>query len=133
MRQEVGDGETYPASGDTLTMHYRGTLQADGSEFDSSYKRGKPFVFKIGVGKVIRGWDVGVMKMSLGEKAILFISSDYGYGPSGNGPIPPNADLKFEVELLKIERAIVRDSRRHDQYEAVAKQMLGQAGHHAGA
>ena len=114
-------------------MHYRGTLQADGSEFDSSYKRGKPFVFKIGVGKVIRGWDVGVMKMSLGEKAILFISSDYGYGPSGNGPIPPNADLKFEVELLKVERAIVRDSRRHDQYEAVAKQMLGQAGHHAGA
>ena len=115
-----------------VTMHYRGTLQSDGKEFDSSYARNKPFSFKIGVGKVIQGWDLLIMKMSLGEKAILFIGSDYAYGTSGNGPIPPGADLKFEVELLKIERAIVRDSKRHDEYEKVAKQMLGQAGHHAG-
>ena len=51
-------------------MHYRGTLAADGTEFDSSYSRNAPFQFKIGVGKVIKGWDVGVMKMSLGEKAV---------------------------------------------------------------
>jgi FKBP-type peptidyl-prolyl cis-trans isomerase len=65
--------------------------------------RGKPFQFVIGIGQVIKGWDEGVMKMSLGEKAILKISSDYGYGARGApGAIPPNADLTFEVELLAI-------------------------------
>ena len=79
-----------------------GYLQ-DGSVFDSSHKRGRPFQFVIGVGQVIRGWDEGVAQMSLGEKAKLFISSDYGYGARGAGNvIPPNADLIFEVELLKI-------------------------------
>jgi FK506-binding protein 1 len=68
VRQEVGDGVTFPATGDTLTMHYVGTLE-DGTVFDSSRQRNKPFTFKIGCGKVIKGWDVGVMKMSLGEKA----------------------------------------------------------------
>ena len=62
--------------------------------------------FKVGKGKVIKGWDVGVPKMSLGEKALLFISADYAYGAQGAPPkIPPNADLKFEVELLKVTRA----------------------------
>lgn len=65
--------------------------------------RGKPFTFKIGIGQVIRGWDEGVMQMSLGETAILHISSDYGYGAQGAGNvIPPHADLKFQVQLLKI-------------------------------
>lgn len=107
---EAGDGKNFPENGDTLHMHYRGTLAADGTEFDSSYKRNKPFVFKIGVGSVIKGWDVGVMKMSLGEKATLAISSDYGYGPNGHGPIPPSADLIFEVHLLKIEKARQREA-----------------------
>ena len=132
VRQEVGDGVTFPNTGDTLTMHYVGTLE-DGTVFDSSRQRGKPFNFKIGCGKVIKGWDVGCMKMSLGEKAILFIGPDYGYGASGNGPIPPNANLKFEVELLRIERGIQRDGAKNHEYEALAKQMLGQAGHHAAA
>lgn len=132
VRVEVGDGETFPSIGDTLHMHYRGTLAADGKEFDSSYSRNRPFTFKIGIGQVIKGWDVGIMKMCLGEKAILFISSDYAYGPSGNGPIPGGADLKFEVHLLKIERAVQRDGRQHHEYEKVAKGLLGQAGHHAG-
>ena len=66
---EVGDGETYPAYGDTLSMHYKGTLAESGEEFDSSYKRGREFEFKIGHGKVIKGWDEAIMKMSLGEKA----------------------------------------------------------------
>eukprot|EP01048_Picozoa_sp_COSAG05_P012056 COSAG05_NODE_1181_length_5596_cov_3.093687_10_plen_137_part_00 len=78
-----------------------GTL-TNGSKFDSSVDRGQPFQFQIGVGQVIRGWDVGVMKMSLGEKSRLNITPDFGYGAQGaGGVIPPNADLIFEVELLK--------------------------------
>eukprot|EP00593_Proboscia_inermis_P003190 CAMPEP_0171295620 /NCGR_PEP_ID=MMETSP0816-20121228/4243_1 /TAXON_ID=420281 /ORGANISM="Proboscia inermis, Strain CCAP1064/1" /LENGTH=119 /DNA_ID=CAMNT_0011768437 /DNA_START=31 /DNA_END=391 /DNA_ORIENTATION=+ len=81
----------------------RGTLASDGSEFDSSVSRGSPFKFTIGVGQVIKGWDEGVALMSLNEKATLTISSEYGYGSRGaGGVIPPNADLKFEVELLEI-------------------------------
>jgi FKBP-type peptidyl-prolyl cis-trans isomerase len=75
----------------------------DGTVFDSSHKRGRPFKFTIGIGQVIRGWDEGVMGMKVGEKAMLNISSDYAYGPSGaGGVIPPNANLNFEVELLSI-------------------------------
>eukprot|EP00036_Acanthoecidae_sp_10tr_P009684 CAMPEP_0182915506 /NCGR_PEP_ID=MMETSP0105_2-20130417/365_1 /TAXON_ID=81532 ORGANISM="Acanthoeca-like sp., Strain 10tr" /NCGR_SAMPLE_ID=MMETSP0105_2 /ASSEMBLY_ACC=CAM_ASM_000205 /LENGTH=119 /DNA_ID=CAMNT_0025052375 /DNA_START=84 /DNA_END=443 /DNA_ORIENTATION=+ len=97
-----GDGKTFPKEGDTLTMHYTGTL-ADGTKFDSSVDRGTPFQFTIGVGQVIRGWDEGVMKMSVGEKAKLDITPDFGYGARGaGGVIPPNADLTFEVELLGI-------------------------------
>mmetsp|Transcript_30794 Transcript_30794/g.46713 ORF Transcript_30794/g.46713 Transcript_30794/m.46713 type:complete len:126 (-) Transcript_30794:2163-2540(-) len=100
---KAGDGENFPKQGDELTMHYTGTLADGGKEFDSSVSRGKPFKFVIGIGQVIRGWDEGVMKMSLGEKAMLKITSDYGYGERGApGAIPPNADLNFEVELLAI-------------------------------
>ena len=71
--------------------------------FDSSHRKGRPFSFTIGIGQVIRGWDEGVAQMSLGEKSILRITSDYGYGARGaGGVIPPNADLNFEVELLAI-------------------------------
>ena len=66
-------------------MHYVGTLKSNGEQFDSSRDRGTPFEFKIGKGKVIKGWDEGVMEMSLGEKAILHITSDYGYGSEGIG------------------------------------------------
>jgi FK506-binding protein 1 len=98
-----GDGKTFPKKGDRLTMHYHGTLASNGQKFDASRDRGRPFQFTIGVGQVIRGWDEGVMTMSLGEKATLRISSDYGYGARGaGGVIPPNADLVFEVELLSI-------------------------------
>ena len=136
VRQEVGDGETFPQQGDILTMHYRGTLASDESwtdTFDSSHARGKPFEFKVGKGKVIKGWDVGVPKMSLGEKALLFISADYAYGAQGAPPkIPPNADLKFEVELLKVTRAAAqRDGRNNQEYDNVARSLLGQAGHQA--
>jgi FKBP-type peptidyl-prolyl cis-trans isomerase len=98
-----GDGQNFPKAGDQLTMHYTGTLTDGGKQFDSSVSRGKPFQFVIGISQVIRGWDEGVMKMSLGEKAVLKISSDFGYGARGApGAIPPNADLTFEVELLAI-------------------------------
>jgi len=98
-----GDGVNFPKKGDRLSMHYTGRLASNGQKFDSSVDRGQPFSFRIGVGQVIRGWDEGVMKMSLGEKARLYIPSDMGYGSRGAGrAIPPNADLEFDVELLKI-------------------------------
>eukprot|EP00928_Gymnodinium_smaydae_P034532 TRINITY_DN24446_c0_g1_i1.p1 TRINITY_DN24446_c0_g1~~TRINITY_DN24446_c0_g1_i1.p1 ORF type:complete len:146 (-),score=13.94 TRINITY_DN24446_c0_g1_i1:51-488(-) len=98
-----GDGRTYPKEGDKLQMHYTGTLASNGKKFDSSVGK-RPFAFRIGVGQVIRGWDEGVAKMSLGEKARLTITAAYGYGSRGvPGVIPPDADLVFEVELLKID------------------------------
>ena len=99
----AGDGVHFPKQGDELAMHYTGTLAADGLKFDSSIDKGKPFVFKIGIGMVIRGWDESIMQMSLGEKAVLDVTSDYAYGARGaGGVIPPNAALRFEVELLAI-------------------------------
>ncbi|KAJ9474211.1 FK506-binding protein 1 [Pseudozyma hubeiensis] len=99
-----GDGKTFPKPGDTVTMHYIGTLAKDGSEFDSSRKPGRgAFETQIGVGRVIQGWDQGVPQLSLGERAKLIIPSNEGYGSRGaGGVIPPNADLIFDVELLKI-------------------------------
>ncbi|TFK18365.1 peptidyl-prolyl cis-trans isomerase [Coprinopsis marcescibilis] len=99
-----GDGQTFPKRGDTVSIHYVGTL-ANGDVFDSSRKRKDPFVTKIGVGKVIRGWDEGVPQLSLGQKAVLTCTPDFAYGAAGYPPvIPANATLKFEVELLKITR-----------------------------
>lgn len=73
----------------------------DGSKFDSSRDRGKPFEFLLGKGTVIRGWDEGVAQLSLGQVAILTCPPNYAYGAKGYPPvIPPNATLKFEVELL---------------------------------
>lgn len=98
-----GDGTTFPKPGDKLSMHYTGTLASNGEKFDSSRDRGEPFEFQIGVGQVIPGWDKGVMKMSLGERATLRIPSAMGYGSRGAGDaIPPNADLVFDVELLAV-------------------------------
>jgi len=97
-----GDGVNFPKRGDTVEIHYVGTL-LDGKKFDSSRDRKTPFVTKIGVGQVIKGWDEGVPQLSLGQKALLRVTPDYGYGARGFAPvIPPNAVLVFEVELLKI-------------------------------
>lgn len=87
--------------GDILSMMYAGTLE-DGSEFDSSKE---PFVFTLGSGQVIKGWDQGLIGMCEGEKRKLIIPSDLGYGSRGAPPkIPGGATLVFEVELLKITR-----------------------------
>merc|ERR1719229_950335 len=93
---------SFPKSGDTVTVHYIGTLE-DGKKFDSSRDRGEPIQFVLGRGKVIRGWDQGIKMMCLGEHGVLHVPSYKGYGTSGAPPaIPPSADLDFDVELLGI-------------------------------
>ncbi|KAH1167808.1 peptidyl-prolyl cis-trans isomerase FKBP2-like isoform X4 [Mauremys mutica] len=90
--------------GDVLHMHYTGKLE-DGTEFDSSIPRDQPFIFSLGTGQVIKGWDQGLLGMCEGEKRKLVIPSELGYGDRGAPPkIPGGATLIFEVELLKIER-----------------------------
>ncbi|GAA6033931.1 hypothetical protein JCM8097_000414 [Rhodosporidiobolus ruineniae] len=89
--------------GDSLAMHYDGKLTS-GKEFDSSRKRGQPFVFTVGRGMVIQGWEQGLLDMCPGEKRTLHIPPHLGYGARGaGGVIPPNADLVFDVELLEIK------------------------------
>ncbi|XP_037085199.1 peptidyl-prolyl cis-trans isomerase Fkbp12-like [Pollicipes pollicipes] len=98
-----GDGQTFPKTGQKVFVHYTGTLE-DGSKFDSSRDRGRPFTFNIGQKQVIRGWDEGVAQMSKGERAKLICSPDYAYGSRGHpGVIPPNAVLHFDVELIDIQ------------------------------
>src|SRR5262252_3730109 len=96
----VGNGES-PKPGQTAIVHYTGTLE-NGTKFDSSVDRGQPFQFPIGLGKVIKGWDEGVMTMKVGGKRKLIVPPDLGYGADGVGPIPPNSTLIFEVELLGV-------------------------------
>lgn len=101
LKPAAEDAAGPPPKGFEVTAHYTGTLEADGSKFDSSVDRGQPFKFVIGKGSVIKGWDEGFASMKVGEKAILTIRSDYGYGDSGSPPkIPGGATLNFEVELL---------------------------------
>ncbi|CAK9294079.1 unnamed protein product [Gordionus sp. m RMFG-2023] len=101
--KQEGDGTSYPKKGQTVSVHYTGTLE-NGKEFDSSRKRGIPLDFKLGAGEVIKGWDEGVAKMTLGEKATLTCSPDFAYGSKGfPGLIPPNSKLIFDVELVKIK------------------------------
>lgn len=110
--------------GDKIDMHYRGTLQDTGAEFDASvrdispitavlkryisdssslqYNRGTPLSFALGTGQVIKGWDEGLTGMCIGDKRTLTIQPEYGYGARGVGPIPANAVLIFETELVKI-------------------------------
>ena len=98
-----GDGKTYPTAGDKVTMHYVAYVAATGVKFDSSYDRNIPFRFQVGVGQAIKGWDEGVQRMTLGEKATLKLPSEYAYGVRGaGGSIPGNTDLIFEVEIIAI-------------------------------
>jgi FKBP-type peptidyl-prolyl cis-trans isomerase FkpA len=102
--EDVQEGSGAAAkSGDTVEVHYTGWL-TNGQKFDSSVDRGRPFSFRLGQGQVIKGWDEGVAGMKPGGKRKLTIPSALGYGTRGaGGVIPPNADLVFEVELLKVK------------------------------
>ncbi len=102
--EELKEG-TGPAAkaGDTVSVHYTGTLKSNGKKFDSSVG-GEPFEFKLGAGQVIKGWDEGVAGIKVGGKRKLIIPAALAYGKRGAGAdIPPDADLVFEVELLKIK------------------------------
>ena len=106
---KVGDG-TEAKKGQQVTVHYTGWLfdesapNNQGKKFDSSVDRGQPFVFPLGAGRVIRGWDEGVAGMKVGGKRTLIIPADMGYGSRGAGnAIPPNATLLFDVELLGVK------------------------------
>lgn len=106
----VGEGDAATA-GDEVSVHYTGWLYDQnapdnrGEQFDSSRDRGQPFVFRLGTGRVIRGWDEGVAGMRRGGKRELHIPAWLGYGEDGAGRvIPPGASLVFEVELLDIRR-----------------------------
>jgi FKBP-type peptidyl-prolyl cis-trans isomerase FkpA len=102
----IGEGDEAKA-GQYVSVHYTGWLYQDGEQgakFDSSRDRNDPFAFPLGAGMVIKGWDEGVQGMKVGGQRTLIIPPELGYGPRGaGGVIPPNATLKFDVELLGVE------------------------------
>lgn len=98
---KIGTGDAVE-EGDTVAVHYVGTLQ-NGQEFDNSRKRGEAFEFKVGAGRVIAGWEQGVVGMQVGGQRILVIPPELAYGADGAGPIPGNATLVFSIELLEIK------------------------------
>lgn len=96
----LGEGKTC-VKGALISTQYTGWL-ADGTVFDSSYDRGQPFSCVIGTGRVIKGWDQGLMGMQVGGKRKLIVPASLGYGARQVGKIPPNSDLTFEIELLEV-------------------------------
>ena len=101
---KIGDGPEAKA-GDTVSMHYRGTLK-DGTEFDSSLARPRPLVFPLGQGRVIKGWDLGIVGMKVGGLRKLIIPAELAYGERARGKIPANSDLTFTVELMAVKPAV---------------------------
>lgn len=98
----IGSGKAVE-DGDTVTVNYIGTLQ-NGQEFDNSYKKGQPFTFEIGKGRVIAGWEEGLLGMKEGGQRILVIPYQKAYGESGFAAIPPKSTLVFAIELVSISR-----------------------------
>lgn len=98
-----GDKKNYPRKGDKVIVQYTGTLE-DGTVFDSSVNKGRPFSFMVGQNQVIKGWEIAIVKLSKGERAKIFIPSVLAYGNKsmGNGIIPPNSNLIFDIRLIKI-------------------------------
>jgi peptidylprolyl isomerase len=102
---ETGNGDVTAAAGDKVWVEYTGKLQ-DGTVFDASSRHADqpPFMFVLGHGDVIRGWDEGIAGMKVGQKRQLIIPPELGYGAQGGGPIPPNATLTFDVQLLGLKK-----------------------------
>jgi FKBP-type peptidyl-prolyl cis-trans isomerase FkpA len=98
---KVGGGAA-ATQGKVVSAHYTGRFP-DGAKFDSSYDAGAPIEFLLGAGKVIKGWDVGIEGMRVGGKRKLTIPPELAYGARGGGPIPPNATLVFDVELMAVK------------------------------
>ncbi|HMO78235.1 MAG TPA: FKBP-type peptidyl-prolyl cis-trans isomerase [Candidatus Paceibacterota bacterium] len=98
---KIGTG-TEVGIGSKVSVHYIGTLP-NGQEFDNSNKRGTPFSFTVGEGKVIKGWEEGLLGMKVGGQRILVIPPELAYGDSGIGPIPPKATLVFAIDLIAVE------------------------------
>lgn len=103
----IGTGLEVKA-GDTVEVHYTGTL-TDGKKYDSSKDRNEPFVFTVGAGRVIKGWDLGLLSMKVGGKRHLTIPPAYGYGSADLGVIPPDSTLEFDIELLSIVKLDMED------------------------
>ncbi|CAL6025746.1 Peptidylprolyl_isomerase [Hexamita inflata] len=100
---KAGDDKNFPKKGQKVTVHYTGTL-LNGKKFDSSKDRNQPFVFQLGVGQVIKGWDLAVAKMSVGQVVSVTIPYELAYGERGMPPtIPAKSDLIFEIELIKFD------------------------------
>lgn len=99
-----GDGEQAEA-GDNVSVHYAGRL-LDGSPFDDSYKRGQPFTFPLGGGRVIKGWDEGIAYLNVGDSATLIIPAELGYGAADRPTIPANSTLIFDVELMDVKKVV---------------------------
>ena len=101
--KQSSSGKNCPP-GAVAKVHYTGRFASNGVKFDSSLDRNKPFEFRVGVGQVIRGWDEGIQKLKVGQKAMLTCPPQYAYGARGvPGAIPPNSTLIFEVELLSFK------------------------------
>ena len=99
-----GDGDQAEA-GDKVSVHYAGRL-LDGSPFDDSYKRGQPFSFPLGGGRVIKGWDEGIAYMNVGDSATLIIPAELGYGAADRPTIPANSTLIFDVQLMDVKKVV---------------------------
>lgn len=121
----AGEGEE-AGTGSAVAVHYTGWLYDEtrpdnrGDEFDTSYKRNRPFEFVLGQGRVIKGWDLGVVGMKVGGKRRLVIPSELGYGERGSRSIPPNSTLMFDVELLATDSVEIIEQKIGDGDEAVA-------------
>ena len=101
VKTKEGDG-VQPTQGQTIVVHYTGTLE-NGTKFDSSRDRNQPFEFPLGQGRVIQGWDKAFATMKVGDRAMITIPPELGYGSRPMGKIPPNSTLIFDVELMEVK------------------------------